>query len=85
MVFGRFNSCPLSGPGSIASTKVYYRCVRNLGLAKNASENDHPEDFVTYDAANRTITLTNPRHHIRYEVAGTAMDTSAFQLLYAKQ
>ena len=49
---------PLSGPGSIASTKVYYRCVRNLGLAKNASENDHPEDFVTYDAANRTITLT---------------------------
>ena len=42
----------------INHSKVYYRCVRNLGLAKNAPEAKTPDDFVSYDAQNRTITLT---------------------------
>lgn len=50
---------PLSGAtGGIASANVYYRCVRNLGLAKDASKTEKPDDFVTYDANKRTITLT---------------------------
>ena len=33
----------------INHSKVYYRCVRNLGLAKNAPEAKTPDDFVSYE------------------------------------
>ena len=48
----------LTGAGAIDGAIVYYRCVRNLGIPKNAAKTVRPDDFATYDEATRTITLT---------------------------
>ena len=48
----------LTGAGAIDGTVVYYRCVRNLGIPKNAAKEVRPDDFVSYNEATRTITLT---------------------------
>ena len=39
------------------SDKVYYRCVRNLGLAKNAPINTVPDDFAHYDHTTKILSL----------------------------
>lgn len=46
----------LNGSGSV-SNPVYYRCVRNLGMAKEAAPETKPDDFVSYDQRTRTISL----------------------------
>ncbi|MEG1983110.1 MAG: fimbrial protein [Alistipes sp.] len=36
---------------------LYYRCVRNLGLAPNAAKTVFPDDFATYDSATGIMDL----------------------------
>ena len=48
----------LTGAGAIDDAIVYYRCVRNLGVPKNAAKEVRPDDFAIYDETTRTITLT---------------------------
>lgn len=47
----------LSGAGNVTTAKVYYRCVRNLGLPKDALESTTPDDIATYNASTGTISL----------------------------
>ena len=58
MVFRGSSIGKLTGAGAIDGAIVYYRCVRNLGIPKNAAKTVRPDDFATYDEATRTITLT---------------------------
>lgn len=39
------------------NVKVYYRCVRNLGIARNAGSDTKPSELATYDAATHRISL----------------------------
>ncbi len=48
----------LTEAGAIDGAIVYYRCVRNLGVPKDAAKEVRPDDFATYDEATGTITLT---------------------------
>ncbi|MEG1864341.1 MAG: FimB/Mfa2 family fimbrial subunit [Alistipes sp.] len=47
----------LDGATNGISARVYYRCVRNLGLSPTAAETVLPVDFATYDPTTRTINL----------------------------
>ena len=71
---------PLGSAGGYTAASVRYRCVRNLGLASNASESIEPDDYASYNTATgiievnrlnsrsiRGYTQTNelPEHHER--------------------